>query len=404
MALNTTNNQNQTQPNYDPNEEMERQRRAKEQQDKERQNTLYVNDKGKNVTNPKTGKPYTQLEWDNAMGNKLNLINQKKEKLKKQYQVQATGRGPDMNTNKWQYGTPWQNSKDIAKMMLEEEGIELSEDEIKKLEEEFADEFNPTKDPDTGVPSVPNYLNDPSKAKEKAKESVEELPSPPSTPSVLGEQTDIDVSKSLWGNQKKPVDTSAFPRSIWQAWKNGEFGTWVNEDGTIDEEAKKNAEQIRNNLMLNSVLTAIGNVSRGAYQGLTGQDIGGHKDSLWQERQAENIRKQTDRENTQRDVIMDTQTKELLTNRWNSYTPEQKQGMLDAYNAYTSGSLSKAEDLMRNSMGDKEYSEWLQYFENLKAQLQVNADARAQEQLRYMETMGPLGLLLGAVGKFIPGI
>ena len=398
MALNTTNNQNQ--PNYDPNEEIERQRRAKEQQDKERQNTLYVNDKGKNVTNPKTGKPYTQLEWDNAMGNKLNLINQKREKLKKQYQVQATGRGPDMNTNKWQYGTPWQNSKDIARMMLEEEGIELSEDEIKKLEEEFANEFNPTKDPDTGVPSVPNYLDDPAKAKEEAKKSVEKLPTPTSTTNVLGEQTDIDVSKSLWGNQKKPVDTSAFPRSIWQAWKNGEFGTWVNEDGTIDEEAKKNAEQIRNNLMLNSVLTAIGNVSRGAYQGLTGQDIGGHKDSLWQERQAENIRKQTDRENTQRDVIMDTQTKELLTNRWNSYTPEQKQGMLDALNAYQKGELSKADDLIRNSMGKEKYAEWLEYFENLKAQLSINADARQQQQLDYMQTMGPLGFLLEAIGLF----
>ena len=398
MALNTTNNKNQ--PNYDPNEEIERQRRAKEQQDKERQNTLYVNDKGKNVINPKTGKPYTQLEWDNAMGNKLNLINQKREKLKKQYQVQATGRGPDMNTNKWQYGTPWQNSKDIARMMLEEEGIELSEDEIKKLEEEFANEFNPTKDPDTGVPRVPNYLDDPAKAKEEAKKSVEKLPTPTSTTNVLGEQTDIDVSKSLWGNQKKPVDTSAFPRSIWQAWKNGEFGTWVNEDGTIDEEAKKNAEQIRNNLMLNSVLTAIGNVSRGAYQGLTGQDIGGHKDSLWQERQAENIRKQTDRENTQRDVIMDTQTKELLTNRWNSYTPEQKQGMLDALNAYQKGELSKADDLIRNSMGKEKYAEWLEYFENLKAQLSINADARQQQQLDYMQTMGPLGFLLEAIGLF----
>jgi hypothetical protein len=111
--------------------------------------------------------------------------------------------------------------------------------------------------------------------------------------------------------------------------------------------------------------------------------------------------RQTERENVQNDVLKQAETDTKLSDIWGSFTPEQKQGVLDAKNAFATGNLSKAEDLMRNSMGDQRYSEWLQYFENLKAQLSVNADARAQEQLRYMETMGPLGMLMGLVGKFI---
>lgn len=235
---------------------------------------------------------------------------------------------------------------------------------------------------------------DTTSAMQGARESVEKLDTfaMPKT-NKLGDGTPIDTSTPLWGEKKPETDKTAFPRSIWQAWKNDEFGPHEGKD----------AQQIRNNLILNSALTAIGNAARG-FQGGLNQTAAEHKDSMWKKRQEENMQKQTERENVQRDVVMDTQTKEMLANRWSSYTPEQKQGMLDAYNAYTSGSLSKAEDLMRNSMGDKEYSEWLQYFENLKAQLSVNADARAQEQLRYMETMGPLGMIMGLAGKLIPGL
>lgn len=198
----------------------------------------------------------------------------------------------------------------------------------------------------------------------------------------------------------KAKQEGVFPRTIWQAWKNGEFGTWVNEDGTIDEEAKKNAEQIRNNLILNSAMTAIGNAARGFRAGLNHGDAE-HKDSLWKKRQEANMERQTERENQQLDVLKQAETDMNLADVWGGLTPAQKQGVLDAKNAYGAGQLGKAEDLMRSSMGDEKYAQWLQYFDNLKAQLSINADARAQEQLRYMEAMGPLGLAVSLLGKYI---
>lgn len=283
----------------------------------------------------------------------------------------------------WRLTTPDQKAKFI-KEEAQKNGVTLSDKDVKQVKDEYLKEVTPEGvDPYSGRG-----------AGKEARDSVEKLDtfSMPKT-NKLGDGTPIDTSTPLWGDKKPETDKTAFPRSIWQAWKNDEFGPHEGKD----------AQQIRNNLILNSALTAIGNAARG-FQGGLNQTAAEHKDSMWKKRQEENMQKQTERENVQRDVVMDTQTKEMLANRWSSYTPEQKQGMLDAYNAYTSGSLSKAEDLMRNSMGDKEYSEWLQYFENLKAQLSVNADARAQEQLRYMETMGPLGMIMGLAGKLIPGL
>ena len=188
----------------------------------------------------------------------------------------------------------------------------------------------------------------------------------------------------------KAAAEGVFPKSIWQAWKKGEFG---------DPEGK-DAKQVRNNLILNSAMTAIGNAARGFQAGLE-HGTAEHKDSMWKKRQEANMERQTERENQQLDVLKQAETDNQLADMWESFSPAQKQGILDAKNAYSSGQLGKAEDLMRNSMGSERYAQWLQYFENLKAQLSVNADARAQEQLRYMEAMGPLGLAMGLIGKFI---
>lgn len=285
--------------------------------------------------------------------------------------------------NNWRLATPNQKA-DFIKEEAQKSGITLTDADVKEVKDEYLKEVTPAGvDPYSGRG-----------AGKEARDSVEKLNTytMPKT-NKLGDNTPIDTSTPLWGDKKPETDKTAFPRSIWQAWKNDEFGPHEGQD----------SQQIRNNLILNSALTAIGNAARGFQGGLQHTDAE-HKDSMWKKRQEENMQKQTERENVQRDVVMDTQTKEMLANRWSSYTPEQKQGMLDAYNAYNSGKLSEAQDLMRNSMGDKEYSEWLQYFENLKAQLSVNADARAQEQLRYMETMGPLGLAVSLAGKLIPGL
>lgn len=208
---------------------------------------------------------------------------------------------------------------------------------------------------------------------------------------------DFDMSKGnnndlstyeLIGDKAK--QEGIFPKSIWQAWKKGEFG---------DPEGKE-SQQVRNNLILNSAMTAIGNAARGFSAGINHGDAE-HKDSLWKKRQEANMERQTERENQQLDVLKQAETDMNLADVWGGLTPAQKQGVLDAKNAYGAGQLGKAEDLMRSSMGDEKYAQWLQYFENLKAQLSVNADARAQEQLRYMEMMGPLGALMGLAGKFI---
>jgi hypothetical protein len=150
-------------------------------------------------------------------------------------------------------------------------------------------------------------------------------------------------------------------------------------------------------------MTAIGNAARGFSAGLNHGDAE-HKDSLWKKRQEANMERQTESENQQLDVLKQAETDMNLADVWGGLTPAQKQGVLDAKNAYGAGQLGKAEDLMRSSMGDEKYAQWLQYFENFKAQLSGNADARAQEQLRYMETMGPLGMIMGLAGKLIPGL
>jgi len=188
----------------------------------------------------------------------------------------------------------------------------------------------------------------------------------------------------------KAKQEGIFPKSIWQAWKNGEFNTATDPDG----------KKTRNNLILNSAMTAIGNAARGFSAGLN-HGAAEHKDSLWKKRQEANMERQTERENQQLDVLKQAETDMNLADVWGGLSAAQKQGVLDAKNAYGAGQLGKAEDLMRNSMGDEKYAQWLQYFENLKAQLSVNADARAQEQLRYMEMMGPLGALMSLAGKFI---
>ena len=271
----------------------------------------------------------------------------------------------------WRLATPQQKAQ-FVKEEAQKNGVVLSDEDVKQVKDEYLKEVTPAGvDPYSGR-----------EAGKEARESVKQLGSfDMPKASKLGEYSEIGDAAKHEG---------IMPKSIWQAWKNGEFNTATDPDG----------KKTRNYLMLNSALTAIGNAARGFEGGLqhTGAE---HKDTLWQKRQEENMARQTERENVQNDVLKQAETDTKLSDIWGSFTPEQKQGVLDAKNAFATGNLSKAEDLMRNSMGDQRYSEWLQYFENLKAQLSVNADARAQEQLRYMETMGPLGMLMGLVGKFI---
>lgn len=289
---------------------------------------------------------------------------------------------------------PAEEKREEIDKKLAEQGFDpLTDEEAKTLKKEREKEFDrrnglvDEKGNRVEGPSVnfPISFTDGEAAGKKAQESVKQLGSfDMPKASKLGEYSKIGDAAKHEG---------IMPKSIWQAWKNGEFNTATDPDG----------KKTRNYLMLNSALTAIGNAARGFEGGLqhTGAE---HKDTLWQKRQEENMARQTERENVQNDVLKQAETDTKLSDIWGSFTPEQKQGVLDAKNAFATGNLSKAEDLMRNSMGDQRYSEWLQYFENLKAQLSVNADARAQEQLRYMETMGPIGLLLDAAGKFIPGL
>ena len=315
-----------------------------------------------------------------AEGQKAKEDARKKMEIKKQQEEikkRTSGSGGitgGATGDNWRLATPDQKAQFI-KEEAQKNGVKLSDEDVKHVKAEYLKEVTPAGvDPYSGRG-----------AGKEARESVEKLGtfSMPNA-SNFGKYSEIGDATKQEG---------IMPKSIWQAWKNGEFNTATDPDG----------KKTRNYLMLNSALTAIGNAARGFEGGLqhTGAE---HKDTLWQKRQEENMARQTERENVQNDILKQAETDTKLSDIWGSFTPEQKQGVLDAKNAFATGNLSKAEDLMRNSMGDQRYSEWLQYFENLKAQLSVNADARAQEQLRYMETMGPIGLLLGAAGKFIPGL
>lgn len=191
------------------------------------------------------------------------------------------------------------------------------------------------------------------------------------------------------------------PRSIWKAWKDGYFGKDIN---------SKDAKEMRNYFMLNSALNAIGNAIGGFKSGLDNTEFTPDK-SLWQQKQAENVAQQTQRENevlnrdverteTRADKIFDVETQAEISNMWNSLSDAQKQGFMDAKNAIEKGDYGSAETLIRNSMGKDEYAKWVKQFEDVKQQLSINADTRANTQLDYMMRMGPAGMMLQLLGLF----
>lgn len=208
------------------------------------------------------------------------------------------------------------------------------------------------------------------------------------------------------GDYKSNVDIDNYfskkgtmPRSIWKAWKDGYFGKDIN---------SKDAKEMRNYFTLNSALNAIGNTIGGFRSGLNGNEFTPDK-SLWQQKQAENVAQQTQRENevlnrdverteTRADKIFDVGTQAELSNMWNSLSTAQKQGFMDAKNALEKGDYGSAETLIRNSMGQDEYAKWLKQFEDVKQQLSINADTRANTQLEYMMNMGPVGMMLQLLG------
>lgn len=356
------------------------QKRAMEEARVRQQKEAY----NKQVTTDEKGNTRSQADADREAGKRKNAI-YKAKKEQEEWERRSTGGITGGATGRHRQLALPEGQIDDINEQLEEQGFEpLTKEEEETVKDTHTRKIS-GKDEHGNTVLDPKYFYDGEAAGKKAQESVKELGS-------------FDMPKaSNLGNYFAIGDAAKqegiMPKSIWQAWKNGEFNTATDPDG----------KKTRNYLMLNSAMTAIGNAARGFQGGLqhTGAE---HKDTLWQKRQEENMARQTERENVQNDLLKQAETDTKLSDIWGSFTPEQKQGVLDAKNAFATGNLSKAEDLMRNSMGDQRYSEWLQYFENLKAQLSVNADARAQEQLRYMETMGPIGLLLGAAGKLIPGL
>ena len=284
---------------------------------------------------------------------------------------------------------PDEEKREEIDTKLKEQGFDpLSDKEAETLKKERDKEFYRKEglvDEQGNIKSgTPVSLSDGEAAGKKAQEGVNRLGD---FDMPKGSNNDLSTYELIGDKAKQE---GIFPKSIWQAWKKGEFG---------DPEGKE-SQQVRNNLILNSAMTAIGNAARGFSAGLS-HGTAEHKDSLWKKRQEANMERQTERENQQLDVLKQAETDTQLADMWGSFTPAQKQGLLDAKNAFANGKYADAQDLMRSSMGDEKYSQWLQYFDNLKAQLSVNADARAQEQLRYMEAMGPLGLAVGLLGKFI---
>lgn len=320
----------------------------------------------------------TKTDYENsAEGQQAKEDARKKMEIKKQQEEikkRTSGGGGitgGATGNNWRLATPQQKAQ-FVKEEAQKNGVTLSDEDVKQVKDEYLKEVTPA--------GVDPYA----KTAKEAKGSVEKLSG---FDMPKGNNNDLSTYELIGDKAKQE---GIFPKSIWQAWKKGEFG---------DPEGKE-SQQVRNNLILNSAMTAIGNAARGFSAGLNHGDAE-HKDSLWKKRQEANMERQTERENQQLDVLKQAETDMNLADVWGGLTPAQKQGVLDAKNAYGAGQLGKAEDLMRSSMGDEKYAQWLQYFENLKAQLSVNADARAQEQLRYMEMMGPLGALMGLAGKFI---
>jgi hypothetical protein len=214
----------------------------------------------------------------------------------------------------------------------------------------------------------------------------------PSTEENYKSNVDIDNYFSKKGTM---------PRSIWKAWKDGYFGKDIN---------SKDAKEMRNYFMLNSALNAISNAIGGFKSGLDNSEFTPDK-SLWQQKQAENVAQQTQRENevlnrdverteTRADKIFDVETQAEISNMWNSLSDAQKQGFMDAKNAIEKGDYGSAETLIRNSMGKDEYAKWVKQFEDVKQQLSINADTRANTQLEYMMNMGPAGMILQLLGLF----
>lgn len=301
---------------------------------------------------------------------KNNEIKKQQEEIKKKMSGTGGVTGGATGYN-WKLATPEQKTEYI-KEEAAKNGVELTDEDLKPVKDDYYKQV------------VPEGTDPYARAATNAKNSVNRLGD---FDMPKGNVNDLSTYELIGDKAKQE---GIFPKSIWQAWKNGEFNTATDPDG----------KKTRNNLILNSAMTAIGNAARGFSAGLN-HGTAEHKDTLWQKRQEANMERQTERENQQLDVLKQAETDTQLADMWGSFTPAQKQGLLDAKNAFANGKYADAQDLMRSSMGDEKYAQWLQYFDNLKAQLSINADARAQEQLRYMEAMGPLGLAVSLLGKFI---
>ena len=320
----------------------------------------------------------TKTDYENsAEGQQAKEDARKKMEIKKQQEEikkRTSGGGGitgGATGNNWRLATPQQKAQ-FVKEEAQKNGVTLSDEDVKQVKDEYLKEVTPA--------GVDPYA----KTAKNAQAGVNRLGD---FDMPKGNINDLSTYELIGDKAKQE---GIFPKSIWQAWKKGEFG---------DPEGKE-SQQVRNNLILNSAMTAIGNAARGFRAGLNHGDAE-HKDSLWQKRQEANMERQTERENQQLDVLKQAETDTQLADMWGSFTPAQKQGLLDAKNAFANGKYADADNLMRSSMGDEKYAQWLQYFDNLKAQLSINADARAQEQVRYMEAMGPLGLAVSLLGKFI---
>lgn len=337
----------------------------------------------KQVTTDEKGNTRSQADADREAGKRKNAI-YKAKKEQEDWQRRSTGGITGGATGRnLKLALPEGQIDDINEQLAEQGFEPLTEEEQQAVKDTHTRKIS-GKDEYGNTVTNPAYFYDAEATRNKAKsESEKNSPSTFDMPttSKLGDYQNIGDAAKQEG---------IFPKSIWKAWKDGEFGTPDSED----------AKKTRNYLMLNSAMTAIGNAARGFQGGLqhTGAE---HKDTLWQKRQEENMARQTNRENEQFDVLKQAETDTKLADMWGSFTPEQKQGLMDAKNAFAKGEYGKAEDIMRNSMGNEKYAEWLQYFDNLKAQLSINADKRAQQQVDYMEMMGPLGLAMGLLGKFI---
>lgn len=223
------------------------------------------------------------------------------------------------------------------------------------------------------------------------------------------------------------------PRSIWNAWKNGKFGT----------PDSKDAKSVRNTLLMNEIGTMLSNM--GSAIGRNGE----MKEGLWSSSVRRNMEEADKRNNDKFETNMKNQLaqldlsakeqlemekhinelmadntfavaakhanniedtiglwhlKQALGKEWNNMSSKDKMGFLNAVNAIQNGDTTSGKAMLQSVLGDEGMAKLQKQMSDYQMkQSKANADmAETDANFRGVQnTMGVVNNVAGAIGSVV---